>query len=87
MKFNKVFHYFDIHYSLFEILRFKTKFAWRIEQEEFASTLPGSHAPGWEREIKNLSVLCELCGKIISAIAQHKSVQPARTDFTALATS
>jgi hypothetical protein len=48
MKFNKVFHYFDIHYSLFEILRFKTKFAWRIEQEEFASTLPGSHAPAWE---------------------------------------
>jgi len=27
MKFNKVFHYFDIHYSLFEILRFKTKCA------------------------------------------------------------
>jgi hypothetical protein len=27
MKFNKVFYYFDIHYSLFEILRFKTKCA------------------------------------------------------------
>ncbi len=27
MKFNKVFHYFDIHHSLFDILRFKTKCA------------------------------------------------------------